>query len=248
MKIFVGAMALSLMSGTALAAPLINTPSGRPDAIFEGKSSREISDLLVTICLDNGFFVEARTSDAVACVVRRRLSGHDATVVLRAQMTEIGRSTRVQWFIDVEGSASDKRKMLSDDDLIDSLQLSLLEGGGKPPPGSVETRTYLGISIANTAGRVRVMEVSKGLAADRAGLRTGDQITALNGEAIKDTDQFMTKVRTMPPGTTLKLSVLRDGTPSELTVMPGSYLDRDAASSSSDLRDAWRRSMEPPSR
>ena len=69
----------------------------------------------------------------------------------------------------------------------------------------------------------RVTEVLKGRSADRAGLRVGDIITALDGEAIEasqpqDQEVLAALVRRRPIGSVVELSILRDGKPEKLAV------------------------------
>ena len=69
---------------------------------------------------------------------------------------------------------------------------------------------------------VRVTSVIKGGAGEKAGLKVGDVIAKLDGRIIsashkKDKDVFGQKIREMEVGSTVALSVLRDGKPLEIT-------------------------------
>ena len=69
----------------------------------------------------------------------------------------------------------------------------------------------------------RVTEVLKGRSAEKAGLRVGDIITALDGEAIEasqpqDQEVLAALVRRKPIGSVVELSILRDGKPEKLPV------------------------------
>ena len=50
-----------------------------------------------------------------------------------------------------------------------------------------------------------------GSPAQKAGLAIGDVITAVNGATISDVPGLMSKLATLPPGSTLKLTVSRAG-------------------------------------
>ena len=90
-------------------------------------------------------------------------------------------------------------------------------------------RGMLGINIQNitddTAKALDLMErsgilvsnVRSGSAADKAGVKRGDIITAINGEKIDDSNVLRNKVAGTLPGTEIKLSIIRDGVASELT-------------------------------
>jgi S1-C subfamily serine protease len=58
---------------------------------------------------------------------------------------------------------------------------------------------------------VVVYQVQPGSGADRAGLRRGDVITALNGEGINEPNTFRNKIAGTPPGGEVTLTVKRDG-------------------------------------
>jgi len=58
---------------------------------------------------------------------------------------------------------------------------------------------------------VVVYQVQPGSAADRAGLRRGDIITALNGTAVNDQNSFRNMIAGTAPGSEVTLAVKRDG-------------------------------------
>jgi len=65
---------------------------------------------------------------------------------------------------------------------------------------------------------VLVSGVKKGSAADKAGMKPRDIITAINGEKIEDSNVLRNKVAGTAPGTTIKVTVLRDGKEVDLSV------------------------------
>jgi Do/DeqQ family serine protease len=88
--------------------------------------------------------------------------------------------------------------------------------------------TAKALDLKDTAG-VLVSDVNKGSAAERAGLKRGDIITAINGEKIEDSNVFRNKVAGTPPGSEIKLTVSRDGSTQEMTAKLDEF-DVDAAS------------------
>ena len=90
-------------------------------------------------------------------------------------------------------------------------------------------RGQLGINIQNITddtakalelkekNGVLVSNVKTGSAADKAGVKRGDIVTAINGEKIEDSNVLRNKVAGTAPGTAIKLSVVRDGKGLELT-------------------------------
>ncbi|HEY0459193.1 MAG TPA: DegQ family serine endoprotease [Pyrinomonadaceae bacterium] len=66
------------------------------------------------------------------------------------------------------------------------------------------------LDLKDTKG-VLVSNVRAGGAADKAGLKNGDIITAINGEKVEDGNILRNKVAGTMPGTDIKLSVVRNG-------------------------------------
>lgn len=76
--------------------------------------------------------------------------------------------------------------------------------------------TAKALELNETTG-ILVSNVRSGSAADKAGIKRGDIITAINGEKIEDSNVLRNKVAGTLPGTTIRLTVIRDGSPTELT-------------------------------
>jgi S1-C subfamily serine protease len=71
-----------------------------------------------------------------------------------------------------------------------------------------EPATELGVT---QGPGVLVYQVQAGSAAERAGLRRGDVITALNGEAVTDSNTFRNKISSTSPGSEVTLTIKRGG-------------------------------------
>jgi putative serine protease PepD len=68
-----------------------------------------------------------------------------------------------------------------------------------------------GAMIATTAGQSCPSPISPGSPAARAGLKAGDVITALDGHAVKSTNDFINAIDAYSPGQKVKLTVKRHG-------------------------------------
>jgi serine protease Do len=81
---------------------------------------------------------------------------------------------------------------------------------------NITNETALALNLKDTAG-VLVSNVRSGSAADKAGVKRGDIITAINGEKIEDSNVLRNKIAGTLPGTEIRLTVQRDGQTQELT-------------------------------
>ena len=89
-------------------------------------------------------------------------------------------------------------------------------------------RGMLGVNIQNITPEVAksldlkdnkgviVSNVRAGSAAEKAGVKRGDIIVAVNGEATEDSNVLRNKVAASAPGSQIKLTILRDGKEEEL--------------------------------
>lgn len=90
------------------------------------------------------------------------------------------------------------------------------------PDGKVDVMEQLGMQMWRP--RPAVEKVIPGGAAERAGLRRGDLLTAIDGKPVGDGIDVITTVR-KAPGRTLQVDLLREGQPLRLAITP----DRDPA-------------------
>jgi Do/DeqQ family serine protease len=91
-------------------------------------------------------------------------------------------------------------------------------------------RGMLGVNIQNITDEIAeslelkqrsgvlVSNVRQGSAADKAGVKRNDVITAINGEKIEDSNVLRNKIAGTLPGTEVKLTVMRDGKEVDLAV------------------------------
>ena len=97
------------------------------------------------------------------------------------------------------------------------------------------TRGYMGIlpqeltpelakqfNVPNDHG-VAIAQVEPNSPAERAGLKVGDVITAINGNTINDVNEFRLQVAGFAPGTSIKLRVDRNGQNLDIPVTLGEF-------------------------
>jgi putative serine protease PepD len=80
---------------------------------------------------------------------------------------------------------------------------------------------YLGVTTAPTtaggqAGAL-ISQVAAGSPAERAGLRTGDVVVAIDGQAVQDFSELGARIRAHKPGDRVELRIVRDGNETTVT-------------------------------
>jgi S1-C subfamily serine protease len=87
---------------------------------------------------------------------------------------------------------------------------------------STPPRPWLGLITVDNGGQLVVAGLSEGGPADRAGLKRGDILQALNGEVLDDMADFYRRLwSTGPAGTAITLRMERDNDAFEVTVRTG---------------------------
>ena len=140
---------------------------------------------------------------------------------------------------------------------VDSVVGSLEHGG-------VVHRGYLGVMIQpvsqdiadglglKTAGGALVDQAEPGTPAAEAGLKSGDVITKLNGQSIKDAADLTRHVASLKPGDKVEISYLRDGAEKTASLTLASQKSEQTAkadaSQSDSARPCWASSWPRPRR
>ena len=74
--------------------------------------------------------------------------------------------------------------------------------------------------IANKRGAL-IRDVESGTPADHAGLRPGDVLVAINGKPVTDRRDLQLAVSESSPGTSVTLTIMRDGRQNQISVTLG---------------------------
>lgn len=83
-----------------------------------------------------------------------------------------------------------------------------------------EKRAFLGVTPGEDDDEqegVVIGSVEEGSAAEKMGLKAGDRVTAINGEAVADFDALAERIRAMKPGDQVTVTAQRDGQAQEHT-------------------------------
>jgi M6 family metalloprotease-like protein len=93
----------------------------------------------------------------------------------------------------------------------------------KPGPANIEGLTgYLGISVGpDSRGNLVVAEVAAGSPAASAGMRTGDMILKLAGQAVKNANEVRALLQAKAPGDVVAVALRRGGKKLEVTTTLG---------------------------
>ena len=92
------------------------------------------------------------------------------------------------------------------------------------------------LNLNETRG-VLVSDVRKGSAADKAGIKRGDVITAINGDKIDDSNILRNKVAATQPGNQISVTVSRDGKEQELKATLDEFKPENSRNNSSEDED-----------
>jgi putative serine protease PepD len=95
--------------------------------------------------------------------------------------------------------------------------------------GGKVQHAFLGVQLSDGSAQVngaqrqaaQIRSVTSGSAADKAGLKTGDAVVAVDGEALEGADSLVARVRALRPGTTVTMTVVRDGSTTDIKVTLG---------------------------
>jgi serine protease Do len=81
----------------------------------------------------------------------------------------------------------------------------------------VDERLAKSFNLSDRRG-ILVSDVVPGGGADKAGIKNGDVITELEGKPIEDMAGFRNTIANMNPGTQVRVKIVRNGTPQEITI------------------------------
>jgi serine protease Do len=141
-------------------------------------------------------------------VIEREGDGPDRVIVREGQ--------------DDEGTRGGRRVVIRKAGGDDGPGLEVFHAGGSRVGiviRDVETADVAKEKLAGAAGAI-VTEVQKGSAAEKAGVKSGDVVTAFDGERVRSARQLERLVGETPAGRTVKMAVSRAGAAVNVDVTP----------------------------
>jgi hypothetical protein len=231
--IFAAALATSAHAGRA-----VITPSGLPDAVFDGSDVADTGAKIANACMNKGWSITNQTGNQVVCEIpvsimkaafQQMLIGNSYSTTprtfVRFSIAQVGSNARVQansWVETQMAFGQMRQQPYTDDGTLDALQGFMIEAGGALPPGSRIPGAYLGFDgTARTEGRAVSIPVSvliEGSPGAVAGMRVGDELVSVNGQKFKSMDDMKAKLGKIAIGNEFPIEVRRAGQSMRLTV------------------------------
>ena len=215
-------------SSTDIAVLHVNAPSSKLVPLALGDSSRvSVGDGVVAI--GNPFGLDGTVTSGIVSAVGREISSPDDTPIEGAIQTDaainhgnsggplfdlngevIGITSQIQ----SEGGGNDGVGFAVPSNTVKSVASQLISGGKAQ-------HALLGVTPADTGNGVRIATVKSGSAADDAGLKAGDVITAVGSTEITSSAQIRAIIAGHQPGDGLTLTIRRDGSSKTVHVTLG---------------------------
>jgi serine protease Do len=90
-----------------------------------------------------------------------------------------------------------------------------------PAPAPKSNSGFMGIQLADDDGAPKIGSVEPKGAAQKAGLKAGDVVLAVQGEAMSDVEGLIRKIQSFKAGDVIKLKIKREGKEQEIQVTLG---------------------------
>jgi putative serine protease PepD len=215
-------------SATDVAVLRVNAPSSKLNPLTLADSSKvEVGDGVVAI--GNPFGLDGTVTSGIVSAVGREISSPDDTPIEGAIQTDaainhgnsggplldlrgevIGITSQIQ----SEGGGNDGVGFAVPSKTVKSIAAQFIANGKAE-------HALLGVTPTDTANGVRIATVKSGSAADDAGLKQGDVITAVGSTKITSSAQIRAIIAGKQPGDGLTLTIRRDGSSKTVQVTLG---------------------------
>lgn len=210
-----------------------------PEAVFAGKSAKEVSAIIASGCMDARAYrwsVDEQTETRVVCqtppdslyVSLGRLSGANVTFrgLVRFSIVELNGSSRVMAdAVTEETNLAGRRFDRGSGEAPARIQDFLIALGGRPANGMPWRGSDFGIRgqlvASGKPARFVLTKVDPNGAAAAAGLVPGDEVVAVAGKKLPyEQDEFRWAMAKLKPGQVWAITVIRDGKPTPVAITP----------------------------
>ena len=216
-------------AATDIAVLHVNAPASKLNPLALADSSKvEVGDGVVAI--GNPFGLDGTVTSGIVSAVGREISSPDDTPIAGAIQTDAainhgnsggplldlrGQVIGITSQIQSEGGGNDGVGFAVPSNTVRSIAGQLISNGKAQ-------HALLGVTPTDTANGVRIATVKNGSAADDAGLKKGDVITAVGSTKIANSAQIRALIAGKQPGDALTLTIRRDGSSKTVHVTLGS--------------------------
>jgi putative serine protease PepD len=205
---------------TDLAVLDVDAPASALEPLALGKSSElEVGDGVIAI--GSPFGLEQTVTTGIVSALHREINSPNDFAIDDAIQTDAainhgnsggplldldGRVIGVNSQINSESGGNDGIGFAVPSDTVAKIATVLIADG------EVE-HAYLGVATGDTSSGdgASIAEVRPGTPAAAAGLREGDVVTEIDGEAVADADELRTLIDARQPGDSVELTIVRDG-------------------------------------
>jgi putative serine protease PepD len=205
---------------TDLAVLEVDAPASRLKPLRLGKSSElAVGDSVIAI--GSPFGLEQTVTTGIVSALKRQINSPNGFAIDDAIQTDAainhgnsggplldlsGRVIGVNSQIESESGGNDGIGFAVPSDTVAQIAADLIADG------EVE-HAYLGVATGDTSSGdgASIAEVRPGTPAAAAGLREGDVVTEIDGEAVADADELRTLIDARQPGDSVELTIVRDG-------------------------------------
>lgn len=222
---------LASLTGCAT-APSLNTPTGRPEVVFENTTVEEVKNLVTNAAISWGYSAKSVT-DYVAVYEKRSDnamtsallgSRYDSTPVWRVTFSYVSLTNAVRVVADIHavtnpGSAFERITDFSRNSQDANNVQRFLENAKEEIATRklVAKRGKVGIGIDEN---LKVIQVLPGSPAEGAGVLVGDRIVEVDGVRVLNNREATLQI-TGEPGSVLALKIDRNGTDRMLKIIRG---------------------------
>jgi putative serine protease PepD len=205
---------------TDLAVLKVDAPASLLKPLRLGKSSKlAVGDGVIAI--GSPFGLEQTVTTGIVSALNRQINSPNDFAIDDAIQTDAainhgnsggplldlsGRVIGVNSQIESESGGNDGIGFAVPSDTVAQIAADLIADG------EVE-HAYLGVATGDTSSGdgASIAEVRPGTPAAAAGLREGDVVTEIDGEAVADADELRTLIDARQPGDSVELTIVRDG-------------------------------------
>ena len=182
------------------------------------------------VAIGNPFGLEGTVTSGIISAVGREITAPDSTPIEGAIQTDAainhgnsggpllnlkGEVIGITSQIESDSGGNDGVGFAVPSNTVRTIAQQLIANG-------TAQHALLGVTPTNASNGVGVSSVETGSAADNAGLKVGDVITAVNGKAVTTPAQLRAVIAAHQPGDKLALTVRRDGSSKAITAALGS--------------------------